>query len=214
MAYRADSPDVPTPGPQPRALPAARALAILLSLALIGLSAVAGRDLWMRWVAGTPGDSWIAAALNRLAALELTPAMLVVGGALTLIGLWLVLAACAPRVRTHVRATSPASIWVRPVDIARRATYSARSVTGGSHISSQASRTRLKVTVEDDGSGEELRSRVTRALEAQFSPLAVSPRISVTLAPRREDDRAWESARAAENAELATSPTDPKEGLA
>lgn len=176
----------PRPGPEPRATPAARWLAILLGLALLGVAGVFARDMWYRWGAKNPEDSWVAATLDWAATQPANALAVAIGIALALVGLWILLSAFAPRARTHVRVASEASIWVRPVDIARRATHVSRSQTGGTHALSRASKRRLRVSVEDDGSGSDLQQRVAEALRWEFTPLQVAPRTTVTLQPHQQ----------------------------
>ena len=183
------SPDTrfaPSPGAEPRATPAARWLAILIGVALLALAGVFARDMWYRWGVKEPSNSCVAAALDWAATQPADALIVAAGIALALLGVWMVISALSPRTRTHVRVASESSIWVRPVDIARRATYVSRSATRGSHASSQATRTRLRVSVQDDGSGTDLEQRVAQSLDREFAPLQVSPRTRVALLPQED----------------------------
>ena len=175
----------PRPGAEPRATPAARWIAVLLGLVLLCLAGVFARDMWYRWGAKNPKDSWVAAALDWAATQPANAVAVTIGIIVALVGLWILLSAFAPRAHTHVRVASRTSIWVRPVDIARRATHVSRSQTGGTHALSRANRRRLRVSVEDDGSGAELQQRVAESLQWEFTPLQVAPRITVTLQPHQ-----------------------------
>ncbi|WP_291313233.1 hypothetical protein [Corynebacterium sp. UBA2622] len=174
----------PAPGPEPRGVPAVRWLTVVIGLGLLGLAGLVGRDVWFRYGAKQPGDSWVASALQRAAAYsaELVPA--IVGIAAAVAGLVLVVAALSPRPRTHVRFDSPASIWLRPVDIARKATYTAREVTAAHNIRSQATRSKLRVQLQDDGSGDMLSGRLRSALADEMAGLYRPPRIDVRLTPQ------------------------------
>ena len=174
----------PCPGAEPRGVPAVRWLTVFIGLCLLGLAGCVGRDVWYRFGAKQPGDSWVADALRRAASFTASLAPAVAGIAVALVGLLLVAAALKPRPRTHVRLASPASIWVRPVDIARRATYIAHEDGGAHNIRSQATRTRLRVRAQDDGSGELLSGRLHSALTEEFSGLERPPRIDVRLTPQ------------------------------
>lgn len=176
----------PRPGREPRATPSARWLAILLGLSLLALAGVFARDLWYRWGVKQPGNSWVASALDWAAFQPANALAVAVGIIVALVGLWVLVRAFKPRTRTHVRLASESSIWVRPVDIARRATFVSRNEAGGTHASSRASRTRLRVSVGDDGTGADLQRRVSFALDREFAPLQVAPRTLVTLLPRQE----------------------------
>lgn len=191
------SPKSPSPGREPRANPAARWLAICVGAVLLALAVVCGRDLWYRYGLGDPANSWSAQALSWVATHEFGLATVAAGAAISLLGLWVALSALAPRVRTHVKVASAASIWVRPVDIARKATYTARAEIGRSRITSRATRKRLRVAVEDDGSGATVADKVTSALITQFAPLARAPRVSTSVLPRQAEPA--DTAREAEN---------------
>ncbi|EEI16038.1 hypothetical protein [Corynebacterium lipophiloflavum] len=177
----------PLPGAQPRANPTARWLALLIGAALLAVAGAAGRDMWYRWALNDPSNSWISEAFHWAATAPADPLAVTVGVIVALVGVWLLVKALSPRVRTHTRVVSPASIWVRPVDIARKSTHVARQHAPGSAISSRATRKRLNVSVEDDGSAAALQQRVATALEQEFSSLSLRPHIAVTLRPQLQD---------------------------
>ena len=180
-----DSPR-PLPGAQPRANPAARWLALLIGVALLAVAGVTGRDIWYRWALNDPSNSWFAEAFRCVATQPADPLAVAAGVIVALLGVWLLVKALSPRVRTHTRVASPASIWVRPVDVARKSTHVARQQAPGSAISSRSTRKKLTVSVEDDGSAQALQQRVTTALENEFAPLHVRPRIAVALRPQQD----------------------------
>lgn len=186
MPSPTDLSPAPGPGAEPRGIPAVRWLTAFIGLCLLGLAGLVGRDVWYRFGAKQPGDSWVADALGRAAAFTASLAPALAGIAAVLVGLLLVAAALTPRPRTHVRLDSPASIWLRPVDIARKATYLAHEDAGAHNIRSQATRTRLRVRAQDDGSGELLSGRLHSALTEEFAGLAHPPRIDVRLTPQPE----------------------------
>ena len=116
----------------------------------------------------------------------MNPVGVTVGIVVAIVGLWLVIAAFKPRPRRYVRVDSASSIWMRPVDVARKSTHVARQQAPGSAISSRSTRKKLTVSVEDDGSAQALQQRVTTALENEFAPLHVRPRIAVALRPQQD----------------------------
>ncbi|WKD56841.1 hypothetical protein CAPI_01335 [Corynebacterium capitovis DSM 44611] len=179
------------PGAEPRANPPARYLAVSIGLVFLAVAAVAARDLWYRFAAKHPSDSWVGAALSWLAAGDVSPAVVAAGVVLSLAGLWLIVSAFRPRGRTHVRVNSDASMWMRPVDIARKATYVTRADIGANKISSRADRRTLTVQLEDDASGAGLASRVEERLNREFTHLARPPRtrVIVTAAPTTTEER-------------------------
>ncbi len=156
---------------------------MLIGLAVVAVAAVGGRDLWQRYGAKTTDDSWIAKALSWLGTYPVDIAAVIVGIFISVLGLYLIFLAVKPRPRTHVPVDSTASIWLRPVDIARKATHTAQEQTGTHHIRSQATRSRLRVQVQDDGNGELLRERLAASLAEQFQGLRKPPTINVKLTP-------------------------------
>ena len=110
----------------------------------------------------------------------MNPVGITVGIIVALVGLWLLITALMPRPRTHMQVASPSSIWVRPVDVARKATASARSELGRSSISSKATRKKLIVDVEDDGSGH-LDQRLAATLTEQVQRLNPPPHVKVNI---------------------------------
>lgn len=174
---RQNRPLGPHPGGEPRANPAARWLAVVLGILLIALSGVIVRELWManQEAAFT---SWLEPVYNVLATATVDAVAVTVGIIVALLGLWLIITAFIPRAHTHVRVNSPASIWVRPVDIARKATNTARAETGSTTVRSKAGRNKLTVQVDDDGTGS-AQERVTNALNSEFHRLQAPPAVVV-----------------------------------
>ena len=174
----------PHPGDEPRANPAVRWLTILIALVLIALSAVVGRDLWYFYQNGDSSDSWLRPVFEFVGSAVIDVTALVVGAVIAIIGLLLIIYAFVPRAHTHVRVDSPASIWTRPVDIARKATYVTRSEVGNASIQSRADRKKLRVRVEDDGTGASLQERLTHALGNEMQRLKTMPAIGVKVLPK------------------------------
>ncbi|WP_235933491.1 hypothetical protein [Corynebacterium qintianiae] len=154
---------------------------------LLVLAFAIGRDLWFRWGENNPENSWVAATLRWLASYPVNLVAVALGIAVSLAGLWMIIAALSPRVRTHARVASPASVWIRPVDMARKSTHLARTHAGDGAINSRATRMRVRVAVEDDGTGTELKQRIEASLIDEFSPLQVQPRVTVALLPQQAD---------------------------
>lgn len=182
QAPPAQGPDhvAPQPGGEPRGNPAVRWLTVLLGLLLLGLAGVIGRDLWYRYRENDPQNSWIRPVFEWLGGAAVNPVGTTVGIIVALVGLWLLITALMPRPRTHMQVASPSSIWVRPVDVARKATASARSELGRSSISSKATRKKLVVDVEDDGTGH-LDQRLAATLTEQVQRLNPPPHVKVNI---------------------------------
>ena len=167
----------PDPGAEPRANPAVRWITVVLGVLLIALSGVLVRDLWF-YAQDQPFTSWLLPVFNTMASSLIDAKVVTLGIIIALVGLWLVITAFIPRARTHVRVDSPASIWVRPVDIARKATNAARAETGSTTVRSKANRKKLTVEVDDDGTGS-TQERVTSLLNGEFSRLQAPPAVAV-----------------------------------
>lgn len=170
----------PRSGAEPKGNPAVRWLTILLGLAFLALSGVIGRDLWYRYQENDPQNSWVRPVLDWLGTAAVNSVGVTIGILVALVGLWLVIAAFKPRPRRYVRVESVSSIWMRPVDIARKATASARSELGRSNIASRATRNKLTVEVDDDGSPA-LEQRLTEVLGGEMQRLAQTPKVRVNI---------------------------------
>lgn len=174
----------PHPGDEPLGNPAARWIAVLTSLLLLGLAGVAARDLWYHFYGDESlAESWLGRTWDFLGSFASDAAAATVGIILTLLGLLLLFFAFKPRPHGFVRVNSPASIWTRPVDVARKATYTTRGDLGGEQVRTKANRKSVKVDVVDDGSGPAMQERVTQALNNEFRTLSAPPAVSVKLLP-------------------------------
>lgn len=172
----------PHPGGEPRANPAARWITVVIGLVFLTLAGLLARELWFMYQ-DQPYTSWVQPVLDFLANHVVDVAAVTVGIIVSLIGLWLIIASFVPRKRTHVQVKSTASVWMRPVDIARKATSTARVETGGETIRSKADRRKLTVDVPEDGTGT-AQERIAAALNGEFSRLQTPPAITVkTTAP-------------------------------
>lgn len=186
----AAAPVGPHPGDEPRANPAARWLTILIALVLLAGAAVVGRDLWYYFQNDDSSDSWLRPVFEFVGRATMDVTAVTVGAIIAIIGLFLIIYAFVPRGHTHVRVNSPASIWTRPVDIARKATHVTRSEVGNSSIQSRADRKKLRVQVEDDGTGASLQERLAYTLQSELQGLTTPPSIAVKVLPKAQDPAA------------------------
>lgn len=174
----------PHPGDEPLGNPASRWISVCTSLLLIALTGIGIRDLWYHFYTEESLDqSWLGRTWEFLATFPADVAAIVISIIMILVGLALLFYTFKPRPRTHVRVASPVSIWTRPVDIARKATGTARTDLGAEHVSSKANRKSITVQATDDGSGAALQERLTRNLNNEFKALAAPPAVSVKLRP-------------------------------
>lgn len=118
----------------PRANPWARYSAVVTGLVLLAVAAVCARELWLRNSSSIRWESWVDPVMLVVAGATFQPWMLPAGAGAVLLGGFLVWVAFRPRTRTHreltVSGSSGASVWVRPVDIARLLSAAALRVPG------------------------------------------------------------------------------------
>ena len=187
-------PHYPQPGPRPRATPLARWLTVALGLVMITLAGLIGHDLWYHFEVDQPERAWLPPVFSWLGGAAVTTAAVAVGAVISLIGLWLIVSAVKPRRKTHIQVESPTSMWVRPVDIARKATATARTELGKVPVSSKATKKKIAVRVTDSR-GPASQERLTRNLSTQFARLRPQPTVSVTVvAPQPGVDKHGEKA--------------------
>lgn len=178
-----DTPKTPAPGAEPKGNPFVRWLTVLLGLLFLGVASVIGRDLWYHYQGDIPHKAWLRSAFAWIGSANVDGTGAAVGILMVLVGMWFILSALRPRPRRHVQVASPtSSIWVRPVDIARKSTAAVRSELGQTSITSRASRRKLTVNVVDDGS-ENLAGRLDSALNREVQRLNPTPRVKVNVLP-------------------------------
>lgn len=182
----ADEPRVvggrPQPGGEPRATPFARWLTVVIGMMFITAAALIGHDLWYLYQDYRPQELWLDPVFTWLGGAKVESMAVVVGTLLALLGLWFVIIALKPRKRTHMPVNSATSMWVRPVDIARKATATGRYELGKVPVTSRATKKKLDVRVVDDG-GEVARDRLAASLSQQMARLEPAPQISVSVTP-------------------------------
>jgi hypothetical protein len=130
------------------------AVGVVIALSLVGLAALAVRDLAVsqRWAAGEP---WLAAGLRALDGLEPTSGVLAVATALGVAGLLLVLAGLLPAGRRHVRATDAEHLWSSPsalAEVARSAVDRSQGVVSARVARASRGRVLIDVATRDEGS--------------------------------------------------------------
>lgn len=188
----------PHPGDEPLGNPASRWVAVITSIALLGLAGVLGRDLWFHYYENEdPSASWTGQALDFLGSFVSDVTAVIIAVILALVGLWLLVVTFKPRPHTHVRVHSPVSIWTRPVDVARKATDAARRDIGSDHVRSKADRKKVTVEIPDDGNIPQLEERVTRSLNNEFKGLATPPVVRVKVKPNPSAQPAAQAERTA-----------------
>lgn len=182
------------PGPEPKApgprgLLAAALPAVLLGLVLCGVAALCVRELivFAGWIDGAP---WLANAAEWIAQLQWQDWMRYAAPAAILVGALLLLAAVAPRRRTHVRLRAATDIWLQPTDIARlcsAATFEFPEVLTASTTVGRKDASVSVTAADEDGGGhgdlDDLRERITERVSALVAELEQPLAVSVTVRP-------------------------------
>ena len=184
---------VPSRGQEPKGAPIVRWWALLLSLALLALAAVFGREAWRVSTHATV-DSWTQPFIDVMSAdaqgsAAIAPWMLWGGAAGIVVGLLMLYAALRPRRRTHVELASGAiSGWTRQVDIARRCSATARKVPGVGAARTTAGKKGIHLIINGDIEDENLATRVREVVNDELASLAHPAPLSVTVERIEEVD--------------------------
>lgn len=184
---------VPSRGQEPKGAPIVRWWALLLSLALLALAAVFGREAW-RVSTHSTVDSWTQPFIDVMSAdaqgsAAIAPWMLWGGAAGIVVGLLMLYAALRPRRRTHVELASGAiSGWTRQVDIARRCSATARKVPGVGAARTTAGKKGIHLIINGDIEDENLATRVREVVNEELASLAHPAPLSVTVERIEEVD--------------------------
>ncbi|AKK02261.1 DUF6286 domain-containing protein [Corynebacterium epidermidicanis] len=173
---------------QPKAQPAARAVALLLAVALLGVVVVVGRELWtMR--TGSQLQSWLEPIFETIGTARYQPWMFPAGLFAIALGLCLIVVAFLPRRATHRQLRSSARIWVRPVDIARLCTAHAQRVPGVLRASTFATPRAINISVTGDPNDPNLPGRVEESVYPILQQLIDDPKINIRVHSRNEEAR-------------------------
>jgi len=164
-------------GQQPKASPAARTWAVILGLLLLAAGVVGVRETWLVG-SGSDAQSWVQPVLNLIATEELQTWMIWAGVASIVVGLIFLFAAVKTRRTTHMQL---ASMWMRPVDIARLSSATARRVPGVASAQTSADSKKAKVTVNGDTDDAELQGRVETAVTRCLAHLKNPPQVTVAV---------------------------------
>lgn len=168
-------------GQQPKASPAVRTWAAILGLLLIAAGIVGVRETWLVG-SGSDAQSWVQPVLDLIATKDLQTWMIWAGVGAIVVGLIFVIAALKTRRTTHLQlASDTASMWMRPVDIARVSSATARRVPGVASAQTSADSKTAKVTAHGDTDDAELQGRVETAVTQCLAPLQNPPQVIVTV---------------------------------
>lgn len=154
----------------PSGRPGAAIAGAVLGLALLVLCGVAIRDLVVK-AGWTDGDPWLGRAAHDAVETPWQGWMWAAAIACLVIGLALLAAAVKPRRPTHMRLADHDVMWTRRVDVARRASAAAESISGVDHATTVVTRQKAKCTVIARDSADRERVReVVGAVAREVEP--------------------------------------------
>ncbi|WOC12287.1 DUF6286 domain-containing protein [Gordonia sp. MP11Mi] len=170
----------------PSGLPGAAILGALVGIAMLVLCGVAVRDLVVK-AGWTGGDPWLASAAHWSSESQWTSWMWAPAIACCVVGVALVVASLKPRRPTHLRLTDHDVLWTRRVDLARRCSAAAESVTGVDHATTVVTRRKATCTVTARDSAD--RDRVREVVESVAGDAESQPRAVVRFSHRHGGGR-------------------------
>ncbi|GGG74391.1 DUF6286 domain-containing protein [Corynebacterium pelargi] len=169
--------------------PAVRVLMILFSLLLIALAVICGRELWWVRQEGNGDQAWIRPLLDWIANLGQQDWFFPVGIAIGVLGVVLLILALKPAPPKYIASDAGANtrLYLRPIDIARRATAVAERVSGVYDAQTTVNHKATKVTVNVIGNDDpSLAARVEDEVRAHVEKLASNPKVRVVLGKEEE----------------------------
>ncbi|MFD4366040.1 Asp23/Gls24 family envelope stress response protein [Rhodococcus sp. NPDC058521] len=174
-----------TPAHSPRAKPVAAPVASVVAVLALALSVITARELLIEGEQYS-GAPWIRNTFEWLGRLHWSGWLVPVAAASVAIGALFVVCALVPRRRTHrgVHSEEDAEtvVWLRPIDLARRASDRALTVPRVTTAETTVRRTRLTVRVtcdERDGEHTDPEVAVRSAFEPDLSILTHTPTLRV-----------------------------------
>lgn len=185
---------------QPRLSPPVRWLAILLGLALIALACVAWRDMWVTYSESTR-ELWTAPVFELIGTPPLPMWMVWAGVGSIVVGLLFFLISVRRGRMTHVPVgPSPAveagqgttaAMWIRPVDIARLVSATARRLPGMSTAQTRTTGNtkkglKVEVTISGDVNDPMLAQRVADSVKHSLKELGTTVDVHVEVEKKQE----------------------------
>jgi hypothetical protein len=164
----ADAIALPIPGRVPVAPATARRIAVVLALILLIGGVVILRE---------------AGVVLGLNGLHSQWWMVPMGAGALVIGAWLVFMALRPRRKTVVAVDAAGSVWMRPSDVARLASYAASTVPGVEVLQSRATRRKVVLYVGLAGVESDVAAKgaITAAVGSATEILLPPPQIAVRI---------------------------------
>lgn len=150
------------PAKEPRKSPRARGWIFVLGLLLIAAGAVFVRDVLVE-TSNISGKPWISPVTDWLGRVHWEKSYLVVAAIAIVVGVIILISALRPRTKTHVLVDGDASLWMRPMDVARACSARAGNLRGVLNARTVATRKRVVVTVTGDPDDPTIEQRVREA---------------------------------------------------
>jgi len=169
---------------RPTASPAAAAVALIIAVALLGLSLVAGQEfLTDRRVMS--GPRLLARSAEWIGRLHWQVWMAPTAGAALAVGVLLIGLALKPRARTHFRTAGEPALWLRATDVARACTAAAQQLEGVTRahtvVARRTARVRIVATAPDS---EKLAGTARDAIDNVLREMEVARRVRVSVERR------------------------------
>lgn len=174
------------PAKEPRKSPRARGWMFVLGLVFLAGGAVGIRELLLE-TDTISGPSWLHPIIDWLSHAHWVQVFLAIAIIALLLGLIIFIASLRPRTKTHVLIDNEASLWMRPVDIARACSARAKDQRGVLNATTVATAKRVTVTVTGDPDDPGLSDRVHKACRPVVQAVSSQPDLKVRLARPRSD---------------------------
>ena len=174
------------PAKEPRKSPRARGWMFILGLVFLAGGAVGIRELLLE-TDTISGPSWLQPIIDWLSHAHWVQMVLIIAVIALILGLIILIASLRPRTKTHILIDNEASLWMRPVDIARACSARAKDQRGVLNATTVATAKRVTVTVTGDPDDPGLSDRVHKACRPVVQAVSSQPDLKVRLARPRSD---------------------------
>ncbi|WP_337447501.1 hypothetical protein [Corynebacterium pseudokroppenstedtii] len=174
------------PAKEPRKSPRARGWMFILGLVFLAGGAVGIRELLLE-TDTISGPSWLQPIIDWLSHAHWVQMFLIIAVIALILGLIILIASLRPRTKTHILIDNEASLWMRPVDIARACSARAKDQRGVLNATTVATAKRVTVTVTGDPDDPGLSDRVHKACRPVVQAVSSQPDLKVRLARPRSD---------------------------
>lgn len=174
------------PAKEPRKSPRARGWMFILGLVFLAGGAVGIRELLLE-TDTISGPSWLQPIIDWLSHAHWVQMFLIIAVIALILGLIILIASLRPRTKTHILIDNEASMWMRPVDVARTCSARAKDQRGVLNATTVATAKRVTVTVTGDPDDPGLSDRVHKACRPVVQAVSSQPDLKVRLARPRSD---------------------------